>query len=84
MKAFKEKIESLNKKELKELLIYYQTMWIDFETFMRNEIGSETYNDLCTEFAKQRSMNMLRSWGMDEESVEEFGRKMEKKMKVIN
>ena len=72
MRTIEEESKNWTKKQLRDELHRVLAFLEEFEQFLIKEIGAETYNDICKEFAMHKSTEWLKKVGMSDEDIKEF------------
>lgn len=44
----------------------------EWDNFIRQTMGDDDYDFLCTEFVKMRTAENMKSWGMSDSEIKEF------------
>ena len=76
MRTLREESAKWSAKKLRHVLLDLNEVMVAFEKYLEQELGVQTFNDLCSGFATQRTAEMMREAGMDEDIIQKFVEEM--------
>ena len=72
MRTIEEESKNWNEERLRDELHRVHALLKEFEQFMIEELGDETYTDICKEFAMHKSTEWMKKVGMSDDDIKEF------------
>lgn len=72
MKKFTDEIKTMPREELEFIALDLWSNFMNFEKFLKKELGEETYKALCTDYAMEKSVAWLKDMDMTDADITDF------------